>query len=678
MKHSIDFFRDEIRNGFYIPTAIKQSWANALDILAEIDRICKKHDIKYFADWGSFLGAVRHGGFIPWDDDLDICMKRDDYDRFRAIADAELPPEYCIHDFERHDDHWLFLSRVVNSSRISFDEAFLNDHYNFPWLTGVDIFVKDYLYKDSAKEKERCDEIMFILAIAEGVINGDADPSTFSSNLDKLEKKYSIKFSNRQIGRNLAVALYALAQQQMARAPKEEADRICQIFPWGLKGNPGEPCERYENSEYLPFEDTLIPVPAFYNQALSAHYGDYNVIKKGVAGHDYPSFEGQRKNLEAATGAQLPRFKFDASLLTIERNITSNSSGRRRILFLPIGPREWSGFEATYNKENSDPDTEVLVVPLPVMPKNCVGEITMSDAEIAAADRLEEYPDDLPLMSWTEYDLEQHRPDTIYIQSPYDAENPYLTVPPYFYAENLIFYTKDLVYIPIGPVADFTESDIPDLNIMDFYVTMPAVVLADRILLHSETLKAHYVNKLTDFTGDDSTRSIWERRISVISDLYIPTTQSSRISLAKELSVPDENSVITGAAAHKRLLYCISSYELYEHPDVFSDAVASRLEILKNTSDRLKVSVCLYPPIVTTAEQSIQSENTNSELDNFRQIVRNAAATTDFPVDSFDIASADEFVSGFDAYYGSSSPLVPIFVAQKKPVMIANYELDLF
>ena len=49
----------------YIPTAIKQAWSADLDVLAEIDRICEKHDIKYFADWGTFLGAVRHGSPSP-------------------------------------------------------------------------------------------------------------------------------------------------------------------------------------------------------------------------------------------------------------------------------------------------------------------------------------------------------------------------------------------------------------------------------------------------------------------------------------------------------------------------------------------------------------------------------------------------------------------------------------
>lgn len=59
-------------------------------ILVEIDRICRKHDIPYWLDGGSLLGAVRHGGFIPWDDDIDIAMRLEDMERFQKIAPQEL------------------------------------------------------------------------------------------------------------------------------------------------------------------------------------------------------------------------------------------------------------------------------------------------------------------------------------------------------------------------------------------------------------------------------------------------------------------------------------------------------------------------------------------------------------------------------------------------------------
>ncbi len=146
MKQKIDFFRDEIRNGFYVPTSIKQAWATELDVLKEIDKICKRYNIKYFADAGTLLGAVRHGGFIPWDDDIDIVMFREDFESFLEKAKDELPEEYTIHDYKQKENYHNFSVKIVNGQRINFESDSLKNHYNFPWLSCVDVFPLDYLY----------------------------------------------------------------------------------------------------------------------------------------------------------------------------------------------------------------------------------------------------------------------------------------------------------------------------------------------------------------------------------------------------------------------------------------------------------------------------------------------------------------------------------------------------
>lgn len=75
---------------------LRQAQLVMLEILKKVDSICKKHNLRYFIDWGTLLGAIRHKGFIPWDDDLDISMPREDYEKFLEIAQDELGNDYFL------------------------------------------------------------------------------------------------------------------------------------------------------------------------------------------------------------------------------------------------------------------------------------------------------------------------------------------------------------------------------------------------------------------------------------------------------------------------------------------------------------------------------------------------------------------------------------------------------
>ena len=82
------------------------------DMLCDIDDLCKKHGIRYSLYCGTLLGAVRHQGFIPWDDDVDLAMPLEDYERFFEIANRELTPEYEIQDLKNTPDHYWNWMRV--------------------------------------------------------------------------------------------------------------------------------------------------------------------------------------------------------------------------------------------------------------------------------------------------------------------------------------------------------------------------------------------------------------------------------------------------------------------------------------------------------------------------------------------------------------------------------------
>ena len=83
-----------------------------LDIAREIRRICEKHGIRYFLDAGSMLGAVRHQGFIPWDDDMDIGMLDGDYRKFLQVAPAELSEAFFLDNYDTNPENALVFSKV--------------------------------------------------------------------------------------------------------------------------------------------------------------------------------------------------------------------------------------------------------------------------------------------------------------------------------------------------------------------------------------------------------------------------------------------------------------------------------------------------------------------------------------------------------------------------------------
>ena len=86
------------------PEELRKVQLLELKVLKEIKRVCTKHDIKYFLTGGTLIGAARHKGFVPWDDDFDICMLRDDYNRFLTEGVSRLPEGYAVFNLETKED----------------------------------------------------------------------------------------------------------------------------------------------------------------------------------------------------------------------------------------------------------------------------------------------------------------------------------------------------------------------------------------------------------------------------------------------------------------------------------------------------------------------------------------------------------------------------------------------
>lgn len=94
-----------------------------LELVSELDRICRKHDIPYFLYGGTLLGAVRHDGFIPWDDDLDVAMRRKDYDRLMKVLPDELPPHIALQTNDTDKNYFYMFAKLRDRNSLLEEEC---------------------------------------------------------------------------------------------------------------------------------------------------------------------------------------------------------------------------------------------------------------------------------------------------------------------------------------------------------------------------------------------------------------------------------------------------------------------------------------------------------------------------------------------------------------------------
>lgn len=120
-----------------------------LNILAELDRICRKHNINYTLAYGTLLGAIRHNGFIPWDDDVDVCMLRRDYEKFRKVCEEELDKKYFYQTNETDSEYYHLFDKIRANDTV-FKESFL-EKYHIHHGVYIDIFPLDYVPDSSIK-----------------------------------------------------------------------------------------------------------------------------------------------------------------------------------------------------------------------------------------------------------------------------------------------------------------------------------------------------------------------------------------------------------------------------------------------------------------------------------------------------------------------------------------------
>ena len=291
------FFQDEIREDFFIEKKMKHAWAAQMEVLKEIDRICKRNEIRYFADSGTLLGAVRHKGFIPWDDDIDLAMLREDYLRFFSVADKELPDGWRILDLAHGSDQ-LF-GRITNGDRYDSGADHMLRFHGCPYAVGIDIFPIDNV--PSAKEEE---QVWYaVLKYLQGMIyrlSVDVEAwraEDMEMDIRKAEELCRVKlFRNKSLKFQLVNLMDGLVQSYRTT----ESDEL-ELAAFDIAKDVRYKYERswYEESILTPFENIMIPIPVGYHGVFSALYGsDYMVPKREGGDHEYPFYKKQDMELQ--------------------------------------------------------------------------------------------------------------------------------------------------------------------------------------------------------------------------------------------------------------------------------------------------------------------------------------------------------------------------------------------
>lgn len=294
------YLNGEIRDGFYVESTMKKAWAAEIEILNEVDRICRQHDIQYFADWGTLLGTIRHKGFVPWDDDMDITMKREDYTRFCQIVRQE-QGELEIINFHTDPEWKDMLSRVINGRSVNYTEEHLRKYHGFPYVAGLDIFPLDYVAPTEEEDKLQCSMISIVEAFSANIRNNTATPEEIEQTTKDIEQMCGVKFNNLE---PLATQLLKLGERLSMMYIDEESHAVALMGDHaGPRPLDVYPKEYYSESIYMPFEYTTIPVPVGYEKILIQKYGEnYMIPYLGGTNHEYPFYRKQQREVYRQMG----------------------------------------------------------------------------------------------------------------------------------------------------------------------------------------------------------------------------------------------------------------------------------------------------------------------------------------------------------------------------------------
>ena len=260
-----EFYREEVRCGFPVTEKMKRVWAVQLSMLDEVERICRKYGLRYFADSGTLIGAVRDKGYIPWDDDIDLAMLREDYERFVKVAPRELGEGLKLQTVYTEENYLRGHAQIRDGRTTGYNEEDARAGYNCGIF--IDIFPLDGMPDGKLAARLWAFQVRLCWMVLYTWYR-----------YDYYGKKTLAGRLLYGFGRLLHIPMrraYRRYEMVCARYKGKHTKRVCDtVFISQLAKNTWER-KWFEDVVYLPFENRQIPAPVGYDGRLRAEYGEY-------------------------------------------------------------------------------------------------------------------------------------------------------------------------------------------------------------------------------------------------------------------------------------------------------------------------------------------------------------------------------------------------------------------
>lgn len=255
-----NFLNGEIISDFYVDEKRKALWLISLDLLSEFDRVCRKHKLRYVLFWGSLLGAIRHKGIIPWDDDIDVAMPREDYEVLMSLGN-EFSLPYFLQTPYTDIGYFYSLNKLRNSNTSCVPLLFQYEKFNQG--IGLDIFPLDsYKSRYISENFERSLELILDLGTYMRMRNPE---------LSEKDKVRVSRYSGRK-----PIDTYEMVRNICMAYKNKNADCFVyisgNIYGWERQTFP---IDIFDSIEYIDFYGLSIPVPSTFDNILRTIYGDY-------------------------------------------------------------------------------------------------------------------------------------------------------------------------------------------------------------------------------------------------------------------------------------------------------------------------------------------------------------------------------------------------------------------